>query len=130
MIVNLTQHPATPEQLAGGVVDLPASERAALIDCLTVDKLPSRTEIANRCAQIAFLAAYNGIGNSDDDPHPAQAMIGGACWMMATLESELLDVGIVPVYAFSVRKLVEQTDSDGSVRKVNIFEHAGFIPAQ
>jgi hypothetical protein len=34
---------------------------------------------------------------------------------------------ITPLYAFSVRESVEQALADGSVRKVNVFRHAGFI---
>jgi len=41
----------------------------------------------------------------------------------------LRDQGIEPVYAFSVRESIEQTQPDGSVRKVNVFRHAGFVDA-
>ena len=121
MILNLTQHPATPEQIAQGVVDLPADERATLIDRLTVDTLPTKAEIEARCADIAMLAA------TAFDAHPVQAMIGGAPWMMSAQENALIDQGIQPVYAFSVRESVEQPQPDGSVRKVNVFRHVGFV---
>lgn len=123
MIINLTQHPATAEQVAVGVVDLPAGERATLIDLLTVDALPSAAEISDRCADIAMLAAMSS------EQHPEAAMIGGAPWMMARLEGALADQGIKAIYAFSVRKSAEQTMTDGTVRKVNIFQHAGFVEA-
>jgi hypothetical protein len=121
MILNLTQHQATPEQVAQGVVDLPADERAVLIDRLTVDALPTRAEIVARCADIAALAATAFEG------HPTAAMIGGAPWMMSALEGALINQGIQPVYAFSVRESAEQTQPDGSVRKVNVFRHVGFV---
>ena len=121
MIVNLTQHAATPEQSAQGVVDLPADQRATLIDRLTVDTLPTQAEIEARCSDIAMLAALAS------DQHPAAAMIGGAPWMMSALESALADQGIKPIYAFSVRESIQQTQADGSVRKVNVFRHAGFV---
>jgi len=123
VILNLTQHPATPEQVAAGVVDLPADERVTLIDRLTVDALPTGSEIEARCADIATLAALAS------DQHPVQAMIGGAPWMMARLETALCDQGIEPVYAFSVRESIEQTNADGSVRKINVFRHTGFVSA-
>ena len=130
MIINLTQHPATPEQLAAGVVDLPMGHRALLSQSLTVDVLPTRKEIADRCANIAALAVHNGLAGDDgDDPHPVSAMIGGALWMMAELERALRDMGVPAVYAFSVRESVEQPQPDGSVRKVNVFRHAGFVDA-
>ncbi len=55
MILNLTQHTATPEQLAQGVVDLPAELRAELSRLLTVDDLPTQAGIADRCEAIAGL---------------------------------------------------------------------------
>lgn len=123
MILNLTQHPASPEQIAAGVVDLPTEIREAVIALLTVNVLPTRQEIEDRCADIAMLAA------TAFENHPVQAMIGGAPWMMACLESALLDQGIAPVYAFSVRESIEQSQPDGSVRKINVFRHAGFVSA-
>lgn len=152
MIINLTQHPASAEQIAAGVVDLPAGHRALLAQSLTVDALPTRLHaaivdnelvrsltvdalltrqlIADRCANIAALAVHNGLGGDDaDDPHPTAAMIGGAPWMMRALEDALLDMGVPAVYAFSVRESIEQTQPDGSVRKVAVFRHAGFVDA-
>ncbi len=130
MIINLTQHLATPDQSAAGVVDLPPEQRQALIECLTVDELPSREEIIARAEHAAELAVHNGLGGDDgDDPFPDAAMIGGAPWMMRAMEDALLDRGISPVYAFSRRESVEETLPDGSVRKVAVFRHAGFIRA-
>lgn len=40
MIANLTQHPATQEQLAAGVVDLTGSALMSLKDMLTFDTQP------------------------------------------------------------------------------------------
>lgn len=131
MFLNLTQHPASAEQIAAGVVDLPAAQRQALTEALTVDALPGREAIEARCDYIAELACQHGLGGDDsDDQHPAMAMIGGAPWMMRALEDALIACGIEPVYAFSVRESIEQTQPDGSVRKVNVFRHAGFVPAR
>jgi len=123
MILNLTQHPASPEQLSAGVVDLPTEIREAVQALLTVNTLPTRQEIEARCADIAMLAA------TAFDAHPVSAMIGGAPWMMSCLEGAVLDQGIQPVYAFSVRESVEQPQPDGSVRKINVFRHVGFVSA-
>lgn len=79
-ILNLTQHPATPDQLAAW-----------------------RNPVIRR------------------------AMIGGAPYLMAPLEIALRDVGIRPLYAFSVRASVEKTRPDGSVEKINVFKHGGFV---
>jgi hypothetical protein len=130
MTLNLTQHAATPEQVAAGVHDLPEAERAALVALLTFDSLPGRAEIEARAHALAELACCNGLaGDEGDDPHPAKAMIGGAPYLMAALEAELRARHIEPVYAFSVRESVEQTQPDGSVRKINVFRHTGWVSA-
>jgi len=128
MILNLTQHLATSEQLAAGVVDLPEDKRAALTRALTVTTLPDRESIEARCDYIAELACQNGLGGDDeDDPHPRMAMIGGAPWLMSTLEQALTGRGITPLYAFSVRESTERILPDGTVQKINVFKHAGFV---
>jgi hypothetical protein len=117
-ILNLTQHPATPEQLAAGVVDLTGADLGTLKGLLTFDSIPERTAIMRRARHIAALA----------DLHEAEAaMIGGAPWLMGPLESELSDHSILPMYAFSVRETEEVPQPDGSVKKVATFRHAGFV---
>ena len=128
MIINLTQHAATAEQVAVGVVDLPAEQREALIDALTFESIPDAGEIRARAHDIAELACFNGLGGDDgDDPFPSHAMIGGALWLMAPLAKELRLRSIEPVFAFSVRETEEKVQPDGSVKKVAIFRHAGFV---
>jgi hypothetical protein len=125
MIINLTQHPGTPEQ---GVVDLTGQKLAALKVALTFDTLPTPDEIIVRAEFIAELACYNGLGGDDgEDPTPTAAMIGGAPYLMAALERALLVRSIFPLYAFSVRDSAEQVQADGTVRKVAIFRHYGFV---
>lgn len=130
MILNLTQHTVTPEQLAAGVVDLNGDQKAFLTERLTVEQLPTPEEIRARCEDIAEMACHNGLGTDNgNDPFPYRVLIGGAPWMMSTLEASLKSRGIQPLYAFSVRESVEQGQPDGSVKKVNVFRHAGFVPA-
>lgn len=130
MIINLTQHPASPDQVQAGVVDLTGEVRAELIDALTFDEPPSPLEIIDRAIEVAELAGHNGLGDDEgDDPLPQQAMIGGALWLMAPLAIELRARGIEPVFAFSVRETVEAVQADGSVRKTAIFRHAGWVAA-
>ena len=129
-IVNLTQHPASAEQVAAGVVDLPSEAREALIALLTFPSIPDAEEILDRAHDIAELACFNGLGGDDEeDPFPSQAMIGGALWLMAPLSEELRLRSISPVFAFSVRDTEEVTQPDGSIRKTAVFRHAGFVPA-
>ena len=46
---------------------------------------------------------------------------------MIILHQILADNGINPVYAFSVRESEEQVQADGSVKKVAVFRHRGFV---
>ena len=123
MILNLTQHPATAEQIADGVRDLPAEARAELCRLLTVNTLPSQPQIADRCEAIAGL-----IHHTDANEPPAAVMIGGAPWMMGPLVRALQAAGVVQcLAAFSRRESVESTDPTGAVKKTTVFKHAGFV---
>jgi hypothetical protein len=126
MILNLTQHPATAEQIAQGVVDLPADERAELSRLLTVDDLPSRAEIEDRCEAIAKLSWADSLGT---DTPITRVMVGGAPWMMAPLCRALRSAGIDEcLAAFSRRESVERTDPvTGAVTKTAVFRHIGFV---
>jgi hypothetical protein len=139
MILNLTQHPATAEQKAAGVVDLPVGERTLLQQFLTFEELPSADEIQFRAEQIAILAraAFHRLPDLD------AVMIGGAPFLMGPLEREFFlehalddeaasDPPFRPrvLYAFSQRESIEEKQEDGSIRKVNVFRHAGFVEAK
>jgi hypothetical protein len=138
--MNLTQHAATADQIAAGVFDLPAAARADLQALLTFGELPDEQEIRARAEQIAGMAAlYASAEDRADDAgalpegdaggFALHAMIGGALWLMAPLAAALREQGIEAVFAFSVRETEEQKQADGSVRKVAVFRHAGFVPA-
>ena len=136
-ILNLTQHTATPEQIAAGVTcgdinsDAQLREIAAL---LTFDTLPATQEIVSRAERLAEIASttttlvdYGGDSGLCVNERFRFAMIGGAPYLMAPLEVALRARGITPVYAFSIRESVDQVQPDGSVRKVATFRHAGFV---
>ncbi|MGQ9671485.1 MAG: hypothetical protein ACUVWY_15215 [Desulfosoma sp.] len=130
LIINLTQHAATPEQVAAGVVDLQGEELAVLKKALTFESLPSEEKILRRAEFIAELAVQNGLGpDYGDDPIPDAAMIGGAPYLMGSLERALSNRYIRPLYAFSTREVEEQIQPDGSVKKVAVFRHKGFVEA-
>jgi hypothetical protein len=122
MIINCTQHTATPEQIAQGVVDLPVEDREMVCGWLTIDELPTAEDLRVRADMIAsHLETLPGV-------HPGQrVMIGGAPYLMGHLERALRAVGLVPVYAFSRRESVETQLPDGSVTKSNVFRHIGFV---
>jgi len=119
-IYNLTQHPATPEQKAQGVIDLPDVDRRMLANLLTFDEIPSQDDMTSRAMAIVNLLA-------DIAPGGQTVMIGGAPFFMSTLEGILIQAGHTPVYAFSKRVSVETQNPDGSVTKTNKFIHEGFV---
>lgn len=121
-ILNLTQHAATDDQLDAGVVDMADWKAYLLRAYLSFDSVPTRELVEERAMKIAALAVV-------ESERPLAAMIGGAPWLMAPLERALRDRDIPALYAFSLRESVEETLPDGSVRKINVFRHAGFIDA-
>ena len=117
-ILNLTQHQATPHQIENGVVELDATTKEWLTSLLTFDTLPTAEDIEYRASAIARNTRMLGYD---------KAMIGGALWLMSSLEKHLKINNIQPMYAFSVRESVETINDDGSVKKQNVFKHIGFI---
>ena len=129
MILNLTQHVATPEQVAAGVVDLPPAERQWLAQALTFECVPSQEALHTRAEAIASFAGEQGIlsGAFDEELGFGQVMVGGAPFFMAPLERALAARRLQPLYAFSKRVSVEVTQPDGTVVKTNEFRHEGFV---
>ena len=139
MILNLTQHPATPEQLAAGVFDPTPEERAEIVALLTFDALPQKGEIEDRADALALTALailsarFRALPLCEQERRLEEgecgyfSVMGGAPYLMPHLERELVNKGIHPLYAFSVRESVEETLPDGSVRKTNVFRHNGFV---
>ena len=115
--VNLTMHPASPEQISAGVVNLDEGLEGVK-RALQFDDPPSSEGILARAEFIASAA----VGYKS-------AMIGGALWLMAPLAAELRARDIEPLFAFSQRESVETVGADGAVTKTNVFRHVGFVPA-
>jgi len=127
MIINLTQHPATAEQRQDGVIDPAAAAKATIVAALTFDSLPAQADILARAKTLAYEAEKYCRPQGQDAMR--QVMIGGAPYLMGALEAALRTRGLIPVYAFSQRESVEEVQADGSVRKVAIFRHSGFVAA-
>lgn len=124
VILNATQHQATPEQLASGIQDLSAEIRAELSKLLTFEELPSAMDLRVRSIQVTGLLLTQGAKPGD------KIMIGGAPFFMEELADTLRRTGLVPCYAFSRRESVDQPQPDGSVRKMAVFRHVGLIEAR
>ena len=118
-ILNLTQHPAAPEQVAAGVVE--PTDKAEVSQLLTFEELPKAPEMWNRAERLAAIAVGSGA---------TAAMVGGAPFFTAVLEQSLIAEGIVPLFAFSRRVSVETIREDGTVEKKSVFQHEGFVPSR
>ena len=113
--LNLTQHIGMPEQ---GVVEPKFKKNVQ--DLLTFEELPTPEQVEDRALKLACIAL-------DQCKKGDRVMIGGAPFLMGPLERKLLQAGLKPVYAFSRREVVEQTQADGVVKKVAVFKHVGFV---
>ena len=123
MILNLTQHATTPDQIEFGVVDLPEEQLITLRELLTFEDPPTMEEMEYRAEAIAVLAQNY---HPEPEAEYPEVMIGGAPFFMSTLESVLNTVFTV-LYAFSKRQVKEERQADGSVTKASVFKHVGFV---
>lgn len=112
-IINLTQHIGAPEQ---AVVE--PDDKKQVQELLTFVSVPSKKEMKKRAEALAAIAVAAGAD---------AAMIGGAPYFMSTLERALTEAEIQPLYAFSERVSVEETDEAGNVTKRTVFRHAGWV---
>jgi len=116
-ILNFTQHAATAEQVAAGVIDLMQHDLASLKALLNFVGLPTADEIYERAYAIAALA---------ENLFAETVMVGGAPFLMPVLQKALQMRGITVLYAFSERVSIEKI-VDGVVVKTNEFKHVGFV---
>ena len=118
-ILNLTQHPATADQAKAGVIE--PNNKGVVQELLTFRSLPNTADISAAAGNLTMIAEDSGCDT---------AMIGGAPYLMRPLEEILLRSGIQPVYAFSRRESVEETDANGNVLKSQTFRHLGFVEVE
>jgi len=117
-ILNLTQHEVTEEQKKAGVREVVSKARVRQL--LTFEEIPSKKELRKRARELAWIAeAYNAECD--------RVMIGGAPYLMPFLERAIKRVGMTPVYAFSKRECIEKKMLDGSIKKIQVFRHIGFV---
>lgn len=122
-IINLTQHVATQDQINVGVVEPAPEDKKIIQELLTFEEFPYVEELERRAYTLATLVTNMGASNASHHT----VMIGGAPFFMGRLEAALKAQGHHPVYAFSRRNSVDQTQPDGSVRKITTFQHLGFV---
>jgi hypothetical protein len=123
-IWNLTQHKATPSQIADGVCDLPSSVKEELVKLLTFEEIPTPEQLRDTAWSICglLLRVQDGAFNER-----MRVMIGGFLPLMSHLEAVLLRHDIIPVYSSSKRESIDEPQGDGSVIKRVVFNHIGFV---
>lgn len=119
-VLNLTQHKATPDQVAEGVFDLDGTDAVEMVALLNFVDIPTPATVRERADKLAKLARRCL-------PDGGAVMIGGAPYLMGPLELALYTHGLSAVYAFSLRVAVETPMPDGTVQKTMVFKHAGFV---
>ena len=117
-ILNLTQHPATPDQIEAGVIEPENKEEVRKL--LTFNELPTYEEIMARAEALATIAIKHDV---------KKAMIGGALFFMTPLAAILRCRGITPLFSFTKRVVEEKVLEDGTVEKKAVFKHEGWIVA-
>lgn len=118
ILINLTQHNLTKEQLQGAV-EVGNNVRDEVIKLITFNELPTAGAIKDNASRLAEICR---------DMHVSHAVIGGAPYLMGPLEQSLRRVGVTPLYAFTERVAVEVTDPvTGEVTKTSKFNFAGWI---
>ena len=119
MILNMTQHVATAQQLEAGVVEPDAQTKAQIRRLMTFDddKPPTRREIGEAAQSLAQIAKAT---------EARTVMIGGAPWLMPALARALKEEGLDAVGAYSKRTTKQIPGPDGPIMR-NVFEHAGFV---
>jgi len=120
MILNLTQHNSTPEQIEQLVFE-PKNKRKVQ-EFLTFNELPTRRDIFLRSAKLVDI-----VLEEKKEIQFFDVMIGGALFLMSTLEHDLLNNNFTPVYSFSKRITSEIINRNKEIEKISIFKHIGFI---
>lgn len=114
-ILNLTQHLALDTQVQEGVYE--PSDKKKIKELLTFEGCPHKEDIQKRAKALADVAVSEGA---------EAAMIGGAPYLMGTLETALKAAGVQPLYSYSLRD-VEEIVVDGATIKKQIHRHLGWI---
>lgn len=117
-LINLTQHILTAQQLEGSV-EVTTGVRDEVIKLITFNELPTTEELKGNASRLAEICR---------DMHATHAVIGGAPYFMGPLEQALRKAGIVPLYAFTERVVMEMINQEtGEVTKTSKFNFAGWI---
>lgn len=119
MILNLTVHSATIEQIDAGVIE--PNSKKEIISLLTFDELPNKNEIILRATKLIQIIEEEKNHNNFDS-----VMLGGAPFLMSILEVLLKTKNFKPLYSFT-KRVANESIIDGVIHKNSIFKHCGFV---
>ena len=128
VIINLTPHLATPDQASAGLIDMPEDGglRAALTEALSFNHQPDQEELLRRARRVVGIMADYAGGMTALQGR--KVMLGGFSALMHPLQAACLKAGMQVGYAYpGLCECVDQLQPDGSVLKMAIFRHGGFI---
>jgi hypothetical protein len=117
-IINLTRLPATPGQIAAGVVNLEGNSLDILMSLTAFEEPPSKDFMRAAAGVLASIAAAL---------EAEAAMVHVAPFFISTLEEALKEYGIKPLYALTRLETIEEIQDDDTVKKVSLPMHAGFV---
>ena len=120
MILNLTQHAATPDQIDAGVMEPVPKDKKRIISLLTFESLPSREEVIKVAKALCqIIQKYSDV---------TAVMIDGPGYLLTCLDPMIQLSGIPALYAFSIREYRWNLNpKNGVVKEVVYFRHAGFV---
>ena len=122
-IINLTQHTATQSQLDAGVEELKPELKERLLKALNFIGVPTYKDIQEAADEMYHIMhKYSYCYTCIDVP---AFMVGGHPALMCAL-TQFSSIYRMK-FAASDRVSEEVIQEDGSVRKINVFKHIGFI---
>ena len=136
-IINMTQHGASPAQVAAGVAEPETIglNKSAVQAALTIEDLPTAADLKARAEALVSMAVGAATAQAGGDPSPEPSdganvrpalMIGGAPYLMPYIERAAKKWGCAVVYAFSRRESVDKVVG-GKTIKTAVFRHLGFV---
>lgn len=158
LVLNLTAHAATPDQIADGLEDVKdTSQLKALLD-IPEEALRASDDVLDRFLdgkvqgiistfvlpiQAERLIQFTKVFSRPKIPIDTvkvlntarfalgfYAMVGGAPILMERLIPALEAIGVIPVYSLSARVSQDEIQPDGSTRKVSVHRHIRFRAAR
>lgn len=121
-IINLTLHPATPEQAAAGVIDFPPEQRERLVEILTFRAPPSWLEMDDRAYELGKMVAATFARDMD----ATAVMLDGPAFFSGALEREFSGRGYELLYPFFCWEMTARTIG-GETCKTPVNKHRGFV---